>query len=203
MKCKYSFVVPLLSIIVLPFLVTPSPGTDALQDLNSETMIQPPQDVISSLDQEIRQTIDTLRQTYLIQELNFTEEKAKHILQKIQDARDVRERYITQSAQIEQQLKILVDVVHPDQAQINKALQTLEVMRTQYYHYVLQADQELRMLLSPEEQARYVLFQRNFQRTLQEMIVRIRQQRAHSPTETNSNILLRKEEKESVIRQAD
>jgi hypothetical protein len=54
--------------------------------------------------------------------------------------------------------------------------------------------------LTTEERAKYVLFQRNFNQKLKEIIISIRQENINLPQQHNQ--ILRKHPSESVIRQA-
>jgi hypothetical protein len=143
--------------------------------------------------------LNTLRELYFIKELELPEDRAKRILEKMRYARKMREQYLFQRYQIENTLDALLEFPAPDSTKITVVLKELDVAKRHYYQHVIKADNELRMLLSPEEQAKYVLFQRNFNKKLQEVIASIRQ---HSTkTAPKRNFLLRRQDEESVIRQ--
>ncbi len=148
-----------------------------------------------SLDQEIRQTIDAL----LLQALDLPEERSQRLLETLHDARRIRQNYQTQREEIEGKLEPLLRIAQPDQAKIQEVLQELETTQTHYYQQVLHADLALWALLSAEEQAKYILFQRHFTQQLHNMITKIRQERL--PTNSQFNFLLRRQDEESVIRQ--
>jgi len=142
--------------------------------------------------------IDILREMHLIKELALPEDRAKRLLEKMHYARKIKQRYLVQRDQIETKLDTLLEFPHPNQTQLDTVLQELEQAKVQYYQLTLIADHELRILLSPEEQAKYVLFQKNFNQKLKDMIVNIRQQRANPAPK--QNFLLRRQDGESVIR---
>jgi hypothetical protein len=153
----------------------------------------------TSTEQALRETIDSLRATYLVQELKLPEERAKQVLENMQAVKELRQQYLSQRSRSEHELDILLQYPAPDHTKLSVVLQELETSQTQYYQHLVDADRALRTLLSPEEQAKYVLFQKNFNKTLQDMIVSIRQ---HSPRPpSKQNFLLRKQDTESVIRQ--
>jgi hypothetical protein len=153
----------------------------------------------ASTDQALRETIDFLRATYLVKELKLPAEPAKQVLENMQAVKELRQRYLSQRSRIEHELDVLLQYPTPDRTKLTVVLQELETSQTQYYQHLVDADRALRTLLSPEEQAKYVLFQKNFNKTLRDMIVSIRQ---HSPRPpSKQNFLLRKQDTESVIRQ--
>ncbi len=152
-----------------------------------------------SLDQEIRQTIDAVREYQLLQTLELSEERSQHLVETLHDVRRIRQNYQSQRKAIEGKLELLLQVVQPDLNKIQHVLQELQTVKTAYYQQVLQADQALGSLLSAEEQAKYILFQRHFTQQLQMMIAKIRQKR--SQTQNDSNFLLRRRDAESIIRQ--
>jgi hypothetical protein len=159
----------------------------------------PKQQGRASSAQALREMIYSLRATYLLKELKLPEERAKQVLENMQAVKELRQQYLFQRSRIEHELDVLLQYPTPDHTKLTVVLQELETTQTQYYQHVLDADRTLRTLLSPEEQAKYVLFQKNFNKTLQDMIVSIRQ---HSPRPpSKQNFLLRKQETESVIRQ--
>jgi hypothetical protein len=157
------------------------------------------QDSLPTTDQEIRDMIDSLREVYLVRELKLSEDRANRILEKMRSARKIRQNYLFQRYRIEHELDALLEYPSPDQKRITAVLQELEVAKTQYYQWMMEADHELRTMLSLEEQAKYLLFQRNFNKKLREMIASIRQQSPKTPSK--QNFLLRKQDDESVIRQ--
>jgi Spy/CpxP family protein refolding chaperone len=152
-----------------------------------------------SKDIEIHELVETLRETHLIQELQLSEEKANAVIEKVRYARKLRKSYVLQRYVIENELDALLEYPASDQTKINNILQKLEIARLHYYQKLLENDEELRQLLTPEEQAKYVLFQRNFNKKLKEVIAKIHQQ--SSTRTTKQNRILRKQPVESVIRQ--
>lgn len=199
MKRKNRFRVVSIGLLLFCCLATFSLGTDETVPPGTPSTESQDLAVISSLDQEIRRTIDDLRENQLLHALDLSEERARRFLETLHDARQIRQAYQIQRADIEQQLEALLQYEQPDHTKIYQVLQELQTAKAHYYQQVLQADQTLWTLLSPEEQARYILFQRHFMQQLHAMIARIRQQRAQ--TQSQSNFLLRRQDEESVIRQ--
>jgi hypothetical protein len=199
MKGKHYMRSLLLGCLLLVLPGISSIGTDEHKTPQEQSGQQSEEDMRRTLDLEIRHTIDVLRELSLIQELELPEDRATHILKKMQDARQIRKAYLINRSHIEDQLGVLLYASPPDQSKITELILELDAMKTQYYQDLLRTDKELRMMLSPEEQAKYVLFQKKFHQQLQEIIARIRQQRSH--TSPPSNVLIRKQEQESVIRQ--
>lgn len=199
MKGKHYMLSLLLCCLLLTLWGIPAAGTEEIKSTQEQAGQRSEEEVTGALDQEIRHTIDTLREFYLIQELDLSADRAKDILKKMQETRQIRQAYLASRSDIEDQLETILGVSPPDQSKITELILELDAMHNQYYQDLLQTDKELRMMLSPEEQAKYVLFQKKFQQHLQDIVARIRQQRPQAPTP--SNFLLRKQEQESVIRQ--
>ena len=180
-----------LTILSVPQIQGESPGAGPQTPPNSVLAAS------DSTDREIWNAIEALRETRLIKELALSADRAAQILEKIRTAKKIRQRYLLQRQQIETKLDALIEIPHPDQTGLSAALKELETVKAQSYQLALTADQELWTLLSPEEQAKYVLFQKNFNKQLKEIIAAIRQQRAAPPSQ---NLLLRRQDGESVIR---
>lgn len=195
MKCKYLI---LLVILMIPFIHAPLSHAERKR-ADDQALKRLDQELLTSTDREIREMLDTLRELYLIKELELSEERAKPIFENMRSVRKMREQYLFQRYQIEDTLNTLLNVPTPDPTKLTGVLQELEVAKKLYYQRVIKADNELRILLSPEEQAKYVLFQRNFNKKLQEVIASIRQH--PEKTAPKRNFLLRRQEEESVIRQ--
>jgi hypothetical protein len=195
MKCKYLILV----VIIFSFLVNPSANRGDMKRTGDQVPKDSDHDSLTSTDREIREMLDALREFHLIKELDLPEDRAKHIVEKIRYARRIKQSYLFQCYQIENKLDALLGFSDPDHSQINVVLKELDVVKKQYYQHIMEPDHELRMMLSPEERAKYVLFQRNFNKKLREVIASIRQQQA-TPT-SKGNFLLRRQDTESVIRQ--
>jgi len=172
---------------------------DKPKGTSDQVLIGSDQNLLTSTDREIREMLDTLRESYLIKELKLPEDRAKRVLGKMRHARKIKQRYLFDRYQIENKLDALLGLSAPEPTKITAVLKELEVAKMRYYQHATEADNELHMLLSPEEQAKYVLFQRNFNKKLKEVIASIRQHRAKAIPK--QNFLLRRQDEESVIRQ--
>ncbi len=195
MKYTYSLLIVVLFLSLTYPVIIKSQETEA--DLQSETRLGsdtsfPPKDL------EIYEVLETLRESHLIQELQLSEEKAQTVIEKIRDTRKLRKRYLFRRYTIENELDTLLDFPTPDQTKINNALRKLEIAKLQYYQQMMEADEELWKMFTPKERAKYVLFQRNFNKTLKEIIASIRKQ--SSKTITKPNQIIRRQNTESVIR---
>ena len=152
-------------------------------------------------DAEIYDVVETLREAYLLQELELSDEKSQALLENMRHAEESKKIYLARRYAIEDELHDLLAFPNPVQNQIANALQLLEAAQLQYHQQLMQMNEELQELLTPEEQAKYVLFQRNFNKRLKQLITRIRQQNSESTVPENQ--LLRRKDTESVIRQSD
>ena len=144
--------------------------------------------------------MEELREAYLLQELHLSGKKVDAVVEKIRAAKAFRKNYALQRYIIENELHVLLSSPVPDRTKISNSLQQLERSKLHYYQKFMEHEQELRQLLSPEEQAKYVLFQREFNQKLRDIIARIRQK--YDPSPVSPNQLLRKKPAESVIRQS-
>lgn len=146
----------------------------------------------------IHDAIEVLRESRLVEALQLSEPRAQTVIQKMRQARAVKKEYLLQRYALENELDNLFNPAERDSTKIAAILEQLEQAKEQYYQKLLQNDEELRHLLTQEEQARYVLFQREFNQKLKEVIAKIRQQSVNQPQKPSE--ILRKEDAESVIR---
>ena len=146
----------------------------------------------------IHDAIEALRESRLVEALQLSEPRAQTVIQKMRQARAVKKEYLLQRYALENELDTLFDPAERDATKIAAILEQLEQAKAQYYQKLLQNDEELRHLLTQEEQARYVLFQREFNQKLKEVITKIRQQSVNQPQKPSE--ILRQEDAESVIR---
>lgn len=167
------------------------------QSAVSDTMEEQP--FYSSRDKEIHEMIEMLREIHLFRELQLSEEKAAAVIQKMRDIRALKKRYLLKRHSLENELDALLNYAVPEQEKITPILQALQRAKHDYYQQVLDTDKELQDLLSPQERAKYVLFQRNFNQKLKDIILSIRKESIHNPQKQNQ--ILRKQPAESVIRQ--
>lgn len=192
MKHKYCIVL----VVVIFFLLHPVKINSQGREETSPEQKAP----VATKDLEIHDTVETLRASYLIQELQLPEEKAQSLLAKMQYTRKLRKGYLLRRYAIENELQALLDLPTPDQTKISNALQKLKIAKREYYQQMTEVDEELQEILTPEERAKYVLFQRNFNRKLKKLITSIRQQSVKAAMQQNQ--FLRRKDSESVIRQA-
>ncbi len=150
---------------------------------------------------EIYEKLETIRESLLMKELALPAEKISVVVEYLRQAKQLRNTYLIQRYAIEHQLDTLLDYSEPNQNAIREALKKLDEMKLQYNEGMLHAEQTLREILNPEEQAKYLLFQRNFNKRLQEVLANIRQRQIESPSKPTE--VLRKQATESVIRQSN
>ncbi len=148
----------------------------------------------------IRDAVEVLRERRLVEELQLSESRAKVVIEKMRYARNLKKDYQLQQYRLENELAELFSIVEHDDAKIATVLQNLKDAKFRYYQELLRNDEEFHQLLTPEEQAKYVLFQRVFNQKLKDAIVSIRKQDAQKSS--NPSQILRNQESESVIRQS-
>ncbi|GAK61197.1 hypothetical protein U27_01096 [Candidatus Vecturithrix granuli] len=196
MKVKY-FIIAVLGVFSLGVHVR---GEGQLPDSTPLPIPIEEQQLLSSRDKEIHEMIEMLREIHLFQELRLSEEKAAAVIQKMRLMRELKRNYLGKRYSLENDLGELLTYTVVDQDKISTILQTLESVKHDYYQQILETDRELQDLLTPEERAKYVLFHRNFNQKLKEIILSIRKENINPPQ--NQNQILRKQPTESVIRQA-
>lgn len=154
--------------------------------------------VSASQDLKIYDAVEAFWEARLVQEIPLSEEKARLVVEKMRTARNIRKGYNFRRYEIEKTLQQLLQAATPNQPDIVDSLQRLDALKTQYYQEMLNVEEDVHRTLSPEERAKYILFQRNFNKKLREVIANIRQQNL-DPSQA-PNLLLRKQMEESVIR---
>ncbi len=194
MKHKY-YILLIILFLSLTYPLIIGGGSDSQTETPSGSETSLP-----SKDMEIYEILETLRESHLIQELQLSEEKSQAVIEKMRSARKLRGKYLFRRYTIENELDALLDFPTPDQIKINNALRKLEIAKLQYYQQMMEADEELWKMLTPKERAKYVLFQRNFNKKLKDIITSIRKQ--STKTTPQPNQILRRKNSESVIRQS-
>ncbi len=191
--------------IVVVCILWTSSGISSSQERDSaasgEVDAEQDQTTARVKEAEIHHVVETLREAYLLQELDLPEEKAHALLDSMRKTEEARSVYLARRYAIENELQDILARPGPDQTQIAKTLQLLETAQRHYHQQLIQTHDDLKDILTPEEQARYVLFQRNFNRRIRRLIMRIRQQNSQSTLPENQ--LLRRQDTESVIRQPE
>ncbi len=147
----------------------------------------------------IREAVEILREQHLIKELQLSVPRAQVIIEKMRYMRNLKKEYQLQQYRLENELSGLFNMVEHDEAKITAVLQELKNAKSQFYQKLLRGDEEFHQLLTPEEQAKYVLFQRAFNQKLKDVIVSIRKQ--HVQESVKPSQILRNQDSESVIRQ--
>ncbi|MBD3308288.1 hypothetical protein GF339_17760 [candidate division KSB3 bacterium] len=151
-------------------------------------------------EQEIYRLLDRVREARLVEELELSEDKARAVIENMRYARKLKGGYWVKRSRFEKTLHVLLEAPVPDQANLDAVLQQLDQMTLHYHQQLLAVEGELQKILTPEERAKYILFQRNFNEELQELISNIRQRNNQGVPRQNQ--LLRKDSTESVIRQS-
>jgi len=124
-----------------------------------------------------RQLIETLRKVRLIEELKLTDEQSVKFFPKMNAIKEAKEK-------IDQDRKILIeelmDLLAKDKKpldQINAKLDKLFQLEEDFNKKETVLKKEIRKILSPEQQARLILFQLRFDQEMREMIQGIRDMR--------------------------
>lgn len=124
-----------------------------------------------------KELVETLRKVRLIEELKLTEEQSIKLFPKLNEIRETKEKF-------EQDRKVLIDELIDLLAKdkkpvdlINAKLDKLFQLEEEFNKKENTLKKEIRKILLPEQQARFILFQLRFERELREMIQGIRERR--------------------------
>jgi len=147
----------------------------------------------------IRDAVEALRERYLIKELQLSEGRAQAVIEKMRYMRNLKKDYQLQQYRLESELVALFNISEHDTTKIADVLQKLRGIKVRYYQEFLRSDEEFHQILTPEEQAKYVLFQRAFNQKLKDAIADIRKQ--HAGESSKPSQIMRNQDSESVIRQ--
>lgn len=147
----------------------------------------------------IQDAVEIMREQYLIKELQLSESRSQTIVEKMRYMRKLKKDYQLQLNHFENELAALFSLSDHDDAKIVEILLKLKDAKSQYYQELLRRDEEFQQLLTPEEQVKYVLFQRAFNQQLKNAIFTIRKQQSQEPKKPSQ--ILRNQDSESVIRQ--
>jgi Spy/CpxP family protein refolding chaperone len=124
-----------------------------------------------------KELIETLRKVRLIEELKLTEEQSVKFFPKLNEIREAREKFDQERKALIDELRDLLGKEKKPADQINAKIDKLFQLEEEFNNKESGLKKELRKILSPEQQARFILFQLRFEREMREMIQDIRERR--------------------------
>lgn len=128
----------------------------------------------SNRREDVARKIETLKKWRMLEELGLDEETANKFLPAISSLEQKRRDLGQQSAVAMRELREYLRAGNPDEGKLKKALERLEKAQTGLNEMRAEEIKAVREHLSVEQQARYVVFQQEFQREVREMIMRAR-----------------------------
>ncbi len=124
-----------------------------------------------------KELVETLRKVRLIEELKLSEEQSLKFFPKLNELREAKEKFEQDRRTVLDELRDLLHKEKIPQDQINAKIDKLFQIEEEFNKKENALKKELRKILSPEQQARLILFQLRFERELRDMIRGIRERR--------------------------
>lgn len=133
--------------------------------------------------QKIRKQIELIRMWRLTEELHLTEETGAKLFPILRTYDEKRITLQKERQNIMDQLrKALQDEATPDEA-IEATMETLDNNASAVSDLLRQQREELKGILSPRQQAKFILFQRDFHREIRKIIAEARERRRRAKWE--------------------
>jgi Spy/CpxP family protein refolding chaperone len=120
--------------------------------------------------EEIRKKIEAIRIWRLTEELKLDEKTAARFFPAISNLAQKRNELMRENAETQRELRLYLEAGKPDEKKIKAALDRLESIHHETAKLTEKEIDITKDLLTVEQQARYYLFQQDFQREMREMI---------------------------------
>ncbi len=125
-------------------------------------------------DQDPRAVIEKIRIWRLTQELDLSTEQTAMLFPKLNELRKIEKTYYEQKRLILVQLKDLLDRRASDE-ELTVVLSRHQAMNRQKIEMQIAKMAEIKKILTPVQQARYLIFEDEFSREIREMIKEVKQ----------------------------
>lgn len=140
-------------------------------------------------DEEIRRTLGLVRNLKLVKELSLPEDKANMVLEKLRRMDQLQSNFSQQRRGVVSQLEKIVNSSNPEQLELKAKLRELREIETNYVSEKERTKKEIYDLLTPQQRARYILFQQKFQNELRQVITDIRRNyQTNNTTESGTSV---------------
>lgn len=123
--------------------------------------------------QDPRAIIEKIRMWRLTQELDLSTGQTTALFPKLNELRKIEKKYSEDKKQVLVELKDLLDRDATDAA-ITKTLSRYETLNRQRIEMQFEKAQEIKTILTPVQQARYLIFEDEFNREIREMIKEVK-----------------------------
>ncbi|MCX7995857.1 MAG: hypothetical protein N3A65_08850 [candidate division WOR-3 bacterium] len=134
-----------------------------------------------SEDKDPREIIEKVRIYKLTEELDLTEEQMAKLFPKLKDMRKFESEFHRQRLELIHELKNLLEKKVNDQ-EIVKVLDKFQELQRKRYEAHLKEIESIKQILTPVQQARFIIFQEEFEREIRDLIREVRKRR-HQPPE--------------------
>lgn len=147
----------------------------------AQPLPEPEQEEPPPPEREPREWIETLRKVRLIDELRLSEEQITKFFPKLNELKETREQFNQQRRELIDELADLLAKGKKSIEQINAKLDKLFNLEEEFHKRETVLRKELRKILTPEQQIRFILFQTRFDDELRQMIQRVRKLKEIGP----------------------
>lgn len=131
-------------------------------------------------EKDPREIIEKVRIYKLTEELDLSEEQITKFFPRLKEMRKNEQEFHKQRGEIIQELKEILKA-KVDEQKIVKLLNKLQELQKKRIESQLREMEEIRQILTPEQQARFIIFQEEFEREIRDMIREIRGRRQPPP----------------------
>jgi Spy/CpxP family protein refolding chaperone len=120
-------------------------------------------------EQDPRAIVEKIRMWRLTQELDLSTEQAAVLFPKLNELRKIEKNYNEEKRQVLVELRGLLSRDASDIA-LTKVLSRYETLNRQKMEMQIEKTKEIMVILTPVQQARYLIFEDEFNREIREMI---------------------------------
>ncbi|MEO0128931.1 MAG: Spy/CpxP family protein refolding chaperone [candidate division WOR-3 bacterium] len=135
-----------------------------------------------SEEKDPREIIEKVRVYKLTEQLDLSEEQITKLFPRLKEMRKNEQEFHKQRMEIIQKLKELLDEKAKEQ-EIVKTLNRLQELQKKRFESQLKELEEIKQILTPEQQAKFIIFQEEFEKEIRDLIREIRWRRHPPPPE--------------------
>uniref|UniRef100_A0A7C6EME5 Periplasmic heavy metal sensor n=1 Tax=candidate division WOR-3 bacterium TaxID=2052148 RepID=A0A7C6EME5_UNCW3 len=133
-------------------------------------------------EKDPREIIEKVRIYKLTEELDLSEEQTIKFFPKLKEMRRNEQEFHIQRIEMIKKLKELLEEKANEQ-EIVKVLNKLQELQKKRFESQLKEIEEIKQILTPEQQARFIIFQEEFEREIRDLIREVRGRRQLPPPE--------------------
>jgi Spy/CpxP family protein refolding chaperone len=144
------------------------------QTMNRNMCVMRPDDMMSRSDmlckQNPKEMVETIRIYKITEELDLSEDQSVRFFPKLKEMRTAHEEYIASRRRLSEQLEGYLKDPNKFAKDIKSLVSELEAVETKLREKETRIKKEIGNILTPEQQAKYMLFQQRFNREMREMV---------------------------------